>query len=72
MTPPPAEVRECESQSRSGPRRIGPSTLGSAFRVVPLASQYVFLCFLSVFRWLSFCWSVTYPYLSPMAWGCWG
>ena len=46
MTLPPAEVRERGSQSGSGPRRTGPSMSGYAFRVVPLASRYVFLHFL--------------------------
>ena len=44
-TPPSAEVRGRGSQPRSGPRPVGPSTLGLGFRVVPLTSWYVFLCF---------------------------
>ena len=71
-TLPPTEVKEHGSRFGSGPRRVGPLTSGSAFRVVPLASRYVFLCFLLVFCWLSLCWSVTYPYLPPVAWECRG
>ena len=54
MTLPPTEVKERGSRSGSGPRHTGPLTSGSAFRVVPLATRYVFLHFLLVFCWLSF------------------
>ena len=54
MTLPPAEVKERGSRSESGPRRVGALRSGSAFRVVPLTTRYVFLRFLLVFRWLSF------------------
>ena len=53
-TLPPAEVKEHGSQSGSGPQRAGASRSGSAFRVVPLATRYVFLHFLLVLCWLSF------------------
>ena len=54
MTLPPTEVKVHGLWSKSGPRRVGPSMSGLAFRVVPLATRYVFLRFLLVFCWLSF------------------
>jgi len=61
MTPAPAKVRGRGSQPRSSPRHMGPSMLDLGFRVVPLTSQYVFLCFFSTLL-LNLFWSMTNLY----------
>ena len=48
MTLPPAKVRGHGPQPGSGPHLAGLLKLGLGFRVVPLTSRYVFLCFFSI------------------------
>ena len=66
MILPLAEVRGHGSQPERGPRPAGPSTSGLGFRVVPLTSRYVFLCFFLILL-SSLFWSMTDLYFLSAA-----